>query len=111
MILSDSIAKSLFALGKPQYHTFGASFKFVYMSILLPLVLSNQTILWGIVVIAFNDFPLYLSVSYGLMKESLSCLKQDIIFTTGLSVLISIFIILRFYILGTLPVLFQYSGY
>lgn len=106
IILVDSIGKSLFSLGKPQYNAFASGFKFIYMCVLLPLVLFNQPISWGIVVIAFNDVPIYLCISYGLIKEGLSCLLQDFVFTIGLIVLIGILVGLRYYILGTLPVLF-----
>jgi len=77
-ILHTSINKVLFAIGKPLYIAFGNVFKLLYMVILLPLSFSMMGILGAILVVAFNDIPSYIVVNYGLWREGVSGLKQDL---------------------------------
>ena len=109
LIVNQSISKSLFAIGKPQYNALGTFLKFAYMCALLPLVLSTQTIWWGMIVIAFNDIPIYAVTNYGLLKEGFSCLKQDFIFTIILVVVMASLILIRYYTMGNLPLVFNYD--
>ncbi|NOY69181.1 MAG: oligosaccharide flippase family protein [Deltaproteobacteria bacterium] len=77
-LLSLSINKALFAIGKPRYHAYGNFLKFIYIFIGLPM----GFYLWGIpgavAVVASNDIPLYISVNHGLRREGLSGIRQDI---------------------------------
>ncbi|WP_254172943.1 oligosaccharide flippase family protein [Planktothrix pseudagardhii] len=77
-ILCISIEQALYALGKPLYMAVGNVFKFLWMVIFLPLSFSIMGIAGTILVVAFNDIPFYIFVNYGLWREGLSGLKQDL---------------------------------
>ncbi|NBD15134.1 MAG: oligosaccharide flippase family protein [Cyanobacteria bacterium] len=77
-LLSVTINPVLFAIGNPRYIAFGNFFKFIYMIIGLPLGFSIIGVLGVVIVIALNDLPFYGVVTYGLWKENLSPLLQDI---------------------------------
>ena len=53
-------------------------FKAIYMVISLPLGIFQMGILGAIIVIAFNDLPLYGAITYGLWRERLSTIQQDL---------------------------------
>jgi O-antigen/teichoic acid export membrane protein len=89
-ILSISIDKALFAIGKPLYIALGNVSKLLYMVILLPLSFSVMGILGAILVIAFNDIAFYIVVNYGLWREGVSGLQQDLWTTCILVALIVI---------------------
>ncbi len=78
LVLSATMDKSLYALGKTIYPAVGNFCKFLYMLLLLPWVLINLGIIGGIMVIAFNDIPYYLAISYGLWQEKLIDIVQEI---------------------------------
>ncbi|WP_198648289.1 hypothetical protein [Cyanothece sp. BG0011] len=82
MMLSVTIDKSLYALGKPIYPALGNGLKFLYMLIVVPLSFWNMGLIGIILAIAFNDFPYYIAVNYGLWKEKLLSFSQDIKATT-----------------------------
>ena len=105
LILVQSIGKSLFALGKPQYHAVGTFLKFAYMSVVLPFVLLNTNSFWAIWVIAFNDIPIYTVTHYGLYKHGFSCLKQDIQFTIILILISVLFLSSRYYLTQNIPLI------
>jgi hypothetical protein len=56
----------------------GNFLKFAYMVVLLPLGFSLMGPLGAVIVIAFNDVPFYVAVSYGLWREGFSGLMQDL---------------------------------
>jgi O-antigen/teichoic acid export membrane protein len=81
MMLSLTSDKALFAIGNPNYVAFGNLFKFVYMLIALPLAFSAKGVLGAVIVVALNDLPFYLVVSYGLWREKLATVTQDLLAT------------------------------
>ena len=50
----------------------------------------------AVLAVAMNDLPIYLVISFGLIREKLSCTKQDIFATVVLATLIGLFIVIRF---------------
>lgn len=109
-ILHFSINKSLFAIGKPIYNAVGSFLKFLYMLILLPWSLNQFGVIGGLIVIGFNDIPIYFATNYGLLKEGFSCLKQDLITTLFLIIFVIILMSLRYYFGYNLPYLFNFSS-
>ena len=105
LILNDSIDRLLYVIGKPQYNAIGTCIKFLYMYFLLPFVLTTKGIFRGLIVIAFNDIPIYVITNYGLWKEKFCVIKQDIISSIILILFISILIILRYYYNNDFPIL------
>lgn len=77
-LLSVSIDRVLFAIGKPAFVAFGNFLKFFYMIVGLPIGYSLMGEFGAVLVVAFNALPFYLAVSYGLWKEKLSSTVQDI---------------------------------
>jgi O-antigen/teichoic acid export membrane protein len=78
LLLSITINNVLFSIGKPIYIAIGNALKFIYMITLLPLAYSRFGIGGAIFVIAFNDILPYFVVNYGLWKEKISGLLQDL---------------------------------
>ena len=89
----------LIAIGKPMYASIANCLKLIYMVIVLPLGFSLMGIFGAVIGIAFNDLPGYVVFSYGLWREGLTSIVQDIQITMLLLGLIAIFSLSR-YLLG-----------
>ncbi|MGF1537298.1 MAG: oligosaccharide flippase family protein [Elainellaceae cyanobacterium] len=76
--LSNSIA---LAVGQSIYGAVGYNFKLIYMIILVPLCYRAFGLVGAIGAIALNDILPYSVAAYGLYREELSFLKQDILAT------------------------------
>jgi O-antigen/teichoic acid export membrane protein len=103
-ILCATIEPSLFAIAKLQYSTVANVTRFIVTSggILLGFKLFGA--LGAIIAVALNDLFYYAIVSYGLLKEGLSGLKQDIIATTVMLLILAVIIGLRFQLGWGLPI-------
>jgi hypothetical protein len=66
------------------------------MCIGLPLGLSLKGILGATIAVALNDIPVYAVITYGLWREGLSSIKQDIAATALLLMLITSVLLIRF---------------
>lgn len=97
-LVVQTIVKSLMAIGKPIYPAWGNFLKFIYMVILLPLGSYLMGTLGAVIVIAFNDLPLYGAINYGLWREGLTGIVQDIQATLLLIGLITIFVAARYFL-------------
>jgi O-antigen/teichoic acid export membrane protein len=86
---------SLLAVGRPIYGAWGQFVKLLYMVIMIPLGFSKLSVLGIILIIAFNDIPLYLSSLFGVFREKMSFLKQDIASTLILLTLVTLIIQVR----------------
>ena len=91
-----SNSNSLYVLGKPQYHAYGNLVKFVYMVIIIPIVFKYFGVIGAVIAIALNDIPPYLVLNWGYLKERISLLFDDFIFTIYLLLLIVFFGFIRF---------------
>ena len=69
------------------------------MILILPWSINSFGILGGVIVVGFNDLPFYLSVSYGLWKEQMTVVTQDLQMTC-LLILFSIILTSIRYFLG-----------
>ncbi|WP_413167266.1 oligosaccharide flippase family protein [Capilliphycus salinus ALCB114379] len=78
LLLSATIDRALYAIGNPKPVAFGHFLKFFYMITLLPAGYKIFGIPGAITVIAFNDLPSYCAVNYGLWREKLTCISQDL---------------------------------
>ncbi|NET07283.1 MAG: oligosaccharide flippase family protein [Symploca sp. SIO2B6] len=103
-LVVQTITKSLTAIGKPIYVAWGNFLKFIYMVILLPFGFSLMGPLGAVIVIAFNDLPLYGAINYGLWQEKLTGIVQDIQATMLLIGLITILVTSRYYLGFGLPI-------
>jgi O-antigen/teichoic acid export membrane protein len=77
-ILAQTIDAALLALGKPIYSTCGNFLKFSFMVVGLPLGFSFMGLAGAIIVVALNDLPLYGAVTYGICREGMTAIVQDI---------------------------------
>ena len=82
-VLAISNSSSLLAVGKPVYVATANTFKAIYMVVLLPVGVLQMGVLGAVVVVAFNDLAVYAAIAYGLWREQLSTIHQDLQ-TTGL---------------------------
>jgi O-antigen/teichoic acid export membrane protein len=98
-LLSETLRQCLVAVGQPSYQAYGQLFKAIYMCIGLPLGFSLTGIVGAVIVVALNDLPVYVVIAYGLWREGLASLKQDIQATVLLLIFITLVLMGRF-ILG-----------
>jgi O-antigen/teichoic acid export membrane protein len=95
-LLFDTCRQSLMALGKPNYQAYGQFVKGLYVCIGLPLASYWAGLLGFMIVIATNDLGLYGIVAYGLWREGLSCLRQDLKATVILIFTVAVVLALRY---------------
>ncbi len=77
-LLYSTMSPALLAIGKPIYGSYGYLLTFLNISIVLPIGFSLNGKLGAMIVLALSDLPLYGAVMYGLWREKLSCVQQDI---------------------------------
>lgn len=100
-ILTQTIDQSLFAIGKSRYPAYGSFFKFLYMAIGLPLVFHlmggerGYGLQGALIVVALNDVPFYFAILYGLWREGLSSIRQDLQATLLFAALIAVVLVGR----------------
>jgi O-antigen/teichoic acid export membrane protein len=104
LMLSMTIDKALFAIGNPRFVAFGNVCKFIYMLTVLPLAFAQMGVLGAVVVIALNDLPFYAPVIYGLWREKIAVIWQDIQLTLLLIGLVTVVCILRYALGFGLPI-------
>lgn len=95
-VLYSTMSPSLLALGKSIYNAQGFLLAFLTISIGLPLGFSLMGMLGSVIVIAFYDLPVYGVIMYGLWREGLICIEQDIKATTLFFGLITVVLLGRF---------------
>jgi O-antigen/teichoic acid export membrane protein len=96
LILSITVDQALYAIGNPKFTALGNFLKFGYMLFLLPFSYNQFGMLGAIIVVAFNDLPFYIPISFGLWREKLSCIGQDLIATLLLVGLITGVLFIRY---------------
>jgi O-antigen/teichoic acid export membrane protein len=109
-ILTQTIDQALFAIGKPRYSAYGSFLKFLFMIIGLPLGFylmggsQRSGLLGAIIIIALNDIPFYGAVAYGLWREGLGSVVQDIKSTALFLALLAVVLSGRFFLGLGLPI-------
>ena len=94
----------LFALGKIQYPAFGQFLRFLWTSIGLWVAFSIAGLPGAIVAVALNDLGFYTAISYGLWREGVNCLGQDLQATVLLLALITSVLAARYFLGLGLPI-------
>ncbi|ACK71066.1 polysaccharide biosynthesis protein [Gloeothece citriformis PCC 7424] len=97
-VLNQTNSPALIAIGKPFYLAIGNFSKFMFMVILLPPAFQSMGLLGAIIVVAFNDLPVYVGMNYGLWREKLASNLQDFICTIILIVLLALVLAGRYYL-------------
>lgn len=99
LLLSLTLGTALIAIGKPTYTAVGNCLKFVYLITLLPLAFFNLGVVGAVIVVALKDIPFYATVNFGLWREKLSGITQDIQATILLFLSVALTLTIR-YIMG-----------
>lgn len=88
-MLSQTIDQALFAIGKPGFTALGNLFRFIFNVVAIPLGFVYLGIAGAIIMVALNDLPYYLAIVFGLSRHGLSSLRQDIVVSLILALMIS----------------------
>ncbi|MBV6625383.1 MAG: oligosaccharide flippase family protein [Rivularia sp. (in: Bacteria)] len=95
-LLFYTISPALMAIGKPLYLAQSNLARFVMIGLGLPLAYYRFGLIGAILAIAFGDLPLYFVNLYGLWREKLSCVMQDIQATIFYVAVLSLFLYIRY---------------
>ncbi|WP_051151130.1 oligosaccharide flippase family protein [Mastigocladopsis repens] len=94
-VLFHTTNPALLAIGKPLYTAQSNLAGFVVMGLGIPLAFSAFGTLGAIILIALSDMPLYIVSLYGLWREKLSLIVQDIQSTAFFIGVLALFLIIR----------------
>jgi len=94
----------LLAIGKPIYGAVGNSLKLLYMLIAVPIFYDLMGNLGAIIAIALNDLPNYGAVTYGMWREQLTTIRQDLLLSALLIGLITLVCTGRYFLGFGLPI-------
>jgi len=104
VLCNTGIESALFAIGKIQYPAFGQFLRFLWTTIGLWLGFSTAGLLGAIIAVALNDLGFYAAISYGLWREGVNCLVQDLQATVLLLALITSVLAARYFLGLGLPI-------
>jgi len=104
VLCNTGIESALFAIGKIQYPAFGQFLRFLWTTIGLWLGFSTAGLLGAIIAVALNDLGFYAAISYGLWREKVNCLLQDLQATLLLFGLIAAVLTTRYCLGFGLPI-------
>lgn len=94
-MLCNTNEPALMAIGKPQYATIAQVTRVVFTSVGVLLGFHLYKIPGAIIAVALNDLFYYTAVNYGLWREGLSGLREDILATLLLVVLLAVVLFSR----------------
>lgn len=94
----------LLAVGKPLYAAYGNFLRLLFISIGIPLGFSLKGVVGVAIVVALAELPLYGAVTYGLWREEMSAVAQDIKATALFLVLLTFMLMGRFVLGFGLPI-------
>ncbi len=94
-ILFYTINPALLAISKPLYSAQSNFARFGIITLGVPLANSSFGELGAIIVIAFSDLPLYIVNLYGLWREKLTCIVQDMQATVFFIGVLALFLVIR----------------
>jgi O-antigen/teichoic acid export membrane protein len=95
-VLFYSVSQVLLAIGQPLYAAQCNFVRFSLIAIGLPISYHFWQLPGAVIAIALSDLPLYLTNLYGLQREGLSCIRQDIEFTGYFVILLVICLAIRY---------------
>jgi O-antigen/teichoic acid export membrane protein len=108
-LLANTISPCLFAIGQPRYVALGNFFSFLTIALGIPIFFNllqpfGLGTLGAVAAVAISEIPVYACVNYGLVKEKLTCLRQDAIATFFLAGVLALAIALRMSLGMGLPI-------
>ena len=102
--LYSTMSPALMALGKPVYNTIGYFLTLITITTALFVGYHYMGLKGAVIAVAVGDIPFYGVTMYGLWREKLDCLKQDIWATALFLALLTAVLFGRFVVTGTLPI-------
>ncbi len=102
--LAHTIDTSLVVVGRPAYAAIGNLVKLLFTAIGVPLAFWTWGAPGSIIVVALNDLAYYLPIAYGLRREGLSGVHQDLNATALLIGVLACALVLRWLCGGGLPI-------
>ena len=102
--LYSTMSPALLALGKPIYSTQGYLLTLITISIGLPLGYSLGQMVGAVIAVAVADLPFYAVTMYGLWREGVNCLKQDLWATAVFLTLLTAVLLCRYFLGWGLPI-------
>jgi O-antigen/teichoic acid export membrane protein len=103
-LLHSTTNPSLLAIGKPNYCSLGNFITFLNIIIGVPLGFYLMGKVGAIIGVALSDLPLYGAVMYGLWREGLVCIGQDLKATALFIGLLSAVLMIRLILGLDLPI-------
>ena len=96
LVLIPTIDQGLWALGKPNYWTFGSFLSFLCYAIGIPLgFYSPLHEVGAVLAVAVSNVPIWVVVMYGLWREKLLAIWQDLLMTALFLALLGLVIVVR----------------
>jgi O-antigen/teichoic acid export membrane protein len=92
VILNTTLDVALFAIGNPRYVAYGSFWSGLFLIGGILLGFHYFGILGAVIAVPFSNVPPYFVITYGLWREKLTCLGQDISTTALLLVLLAVLI-------------------
>lgn len=102
--LYSTMSPALMALGKPIYNTIGYFLTLITITTALFVGYHYMGLKGAVIAVAVGDIPFYGVTMYGLWREKLGCLKQDLWATALFLGLLTAVLFGRFVVTGTLPI-------
>lgn len=78
VILTQTIDPALLAIGKPHFNAYGSFLSFVVLAVGIPFGESTFGVMGAVVAISLAAIPHYVVINYGLYREGMACLGQDL---------------------------------
>jgi O-antigen/teichoic acid export membrane protein len=102
-LLSNTIEPSLLAIGKPKYTALGQLSRFLFTLFGIWMGFQSIGVAGAVLALTLNDLPFYVIVSYGLWREGLLGIRQDLRATVALAILLTILLGARWLLGWGLP--------
>jgi O-antigen/teichoic acid export membrane protein len=103
-VLCNTNEPALFAIGKVQYPAFAQLIRFIFTAIAMIVGFQFFGVLGAVIGVALNDLCFYVVINYGLWKEGLSGLMQDLQATILLAIALTVVLTLRYQLGFGLPI-------
>ncbi|WP_017653696.1 oligosaccharide flippase family protein [Fortiea contorta] len=103
-LLFHTTSPALLAIGKPLYAAQSNFARFVLIAFGINIAFNLYGVLGAVIVIGVSDFPLYLVNLYGLWREKLLLIGQDIQTTIFFIGLLAVLITIRYFLGLGLPI-------
>jgi O-antigen/teichoic acid export membrane protein len=96
-VLFYTLSPVLLAIGKPWYLSQSNLARLMAIGFGLPLGFSLMGVFGAIATVALSDLPSFLVLQYGLIREKLACIVQDLLATTLFIGVLAVILVIRSY--------------